>query len=166
MTPDAADVAVRRAVPDEADAGARCQLACWAEAYGELADPELLAVQLADVEGRVASWRAQLAGGHAPWVAAAGDQLVGFASAGPPPPSEPDPPLMLYALYVRRSWWGSDLGHRLVSAALGDAAASLWVFRDNHRARRFYTRHGFRADGTEREQAHFGGVEIRMVRPG
>lgn len=165
MTGDSADVVVRPAVPAEAEAGARCQLACWAEAYGDIADPARLARRLADVEGRVRSWRSQLAGDRGPWVAAAGDQLVGFASTGPPPPTEPDPPWMLYALYVRQAWWGTDLGHRLLVAALGDTAASLWVFRDNHRARRFYARHGFRTDGWERDQAVFGNVEVRMVRP-
>ena len=42
--------------------------------------------------------------------------------------------------------------------------ATLQVFRDNARARRFYARNGFVPDGTEAEEPHWGGVEIGMVR--
>ena len=57
------------------------------------------------------------------------------------------------------------LGQRLLDAALGDEPATLRVFRDNARARRFYARNGFVPDGYEGEEPHFGGVEIGMVRP-
>jgi ribosomal protein S18 acetylase RimI-like enzyme len=33
-------------------------------------------------------------------------------------------------------------------AALPQPQVRVWVLRDNHRARRFYQRHGFHADGT------------------
>ena len=40
----------------------------------------------------------------------------------------------------------------------------LWVLRGNDKAETFYRRHGFRPDGTEAPEPHFGGVELRMVR--
>jgi hypothetical protein len=56
-------------------------------------------------------------------------------------------------------------GQRLLDAVIGDRAAFLWVFRDNPRARAFYRRNGFVADGAEQVEDFFGGpVEIRMVR--
>src|SRR5699024_7805448 len=39
------------------------------------------------------------------------------------------------------------LARALVDALLGDAPASLWVAEDNPRARRFYEKLGFAADG-------------------
>ena len=47
--------------------------------------------------------------------------------------------------------WGTGTANRLIAAALAalpDGTVRLWVLADNHRARRFYERHGFAADGT------------------
>ena len=52
--------------------------------------------------------------------------------------------------------WGTGLAERLLDAALQDIVAAggtvarLWVLEDNERARRFYERSDWRADGTER----------------
>ena len=62
----------------------------------------------------------------------------------------------LEAMYVRPAAWGSGLADELHAAALdqlrahGAVRARLWVLALNGRARRFYERHGWRADGTER----------------
>jgi hypothetical protein len=46
-----------------------------------------------------------------------------------------------------------------------DDAAQLWVAKNNGRARRFYERNGFRADGTEQVDPDLDAlVENRMVR--
>ena len=81
---------------------------------------------------------------------AADEQVVGFASAGPQRDEDVDLPRELYALYVRRARWGTGLGHRLLQTVVGDDPCSLWVFRDNARARGFYARHGFQP-GRRRE---------------
>ena len=36
----------------------------------------------------------------------------------------------------------------------GHNVLTLWVRRENGRARRFYEKHGMRADGTERRRPH------------
>jgi hypothetical protein len=54
----------------------------------------------------------------------------------------------------------------LLNAAIGDAAASLWVLRDNPRARAFYRKHGFVENGMCKTEPHFEIDEIRMVRGG
>ena len=60
-------------------------------------------------------------------------------------------------------------GPALMAAALeamrasGFGAASLWVLDDNPRARRFYEREGWTADGGRREE-EFLGVPITEVR--
>ena len=92
--------------------------------------------------------------------------IVGYASFGPETDvlSAPWPhPLTthgedgsvaeLYALYVRPAWWSTGTGRALMERVLartseaGYRSITLWVLRDNRRARRFYERAGFAADG-------------------
>jgi GNAT superfamily N-acetyltransferase len=71
----------------------------------------------------------------------------------------------LYALYVDPDSWGQGHGRALDAAArahLRDAlftGAVLWVLEDNARAREFYERCGWVADGTRR--SHAGAVAVR-----
>jgi GNAT superfamily N-acetyltransferase len=149
-------------VPSDAEALGRCHLECWREAYGGLVDPARLAPFLADPDGFVTRWRGFIGAGWRLRVADEAGDLVGFASVRP---AVGDVPAHLGALYVRGRCWSTGLGQRLLDAVLGDEPATLEVFRDNARARRFYARNGFVPDGTEAEEPHLGGVEIRMVRP-
>jgi GNAT superfamily N-acetyltransferase len=92
--------------------------------------------------------------------------IVGYASFGPETDvvSAPWPhPLTtdgedgsiaeLYALYVRPAWWSTGTGRALMervlarTSAVGYLSITLWVLRDNRRARRFYERAGFAPDG-------------------
>lgn len=77
----------------------------------------------------------------------------------------------LYALYVTPAWWSAGAGRALMGSvltALRDARYSravLWVLAENARARRFYERAGFTADGAANVLAGLGGVlEIRYAR--
>jgi GNAT superfamily N-acetyltransferase len=165
VSPAPADgVLVRAARPEDAGPLALCHLACWREAYTGMVDPDRPATAVAAVDRRTAGWRQILAGNHGTLVAEDDGELVGFAAAGPGRDEDLDLTTELYALYGRRAYWGQGLGHRLVTAVLGEADSFLWVFRDNARARDFYVRHGYRPDGAEKLEEHLGGVEIRMVR--
>ena len=126
-----------------------------------------------------------------PWqrmiVATADDEqagIVGYASFGPetdvlgapwPHPLSTDGEerrvAELYALYVRPAWWSTGTGRALMdrvlarSAAAGYSSITLWVLRDNVRARRFYERAGFAGDGARHVLDNLGGVtEIRYRR--
>lgn len=160
-------VQIRPAVPADAAATARCQIACWRETYGPLADPERLATMTADEAGRIAFW-AKIIDDSPAMVRLADDNcvIVGFATCGPKldPGDGVDLDRQLYALYTRQAYWGTGLGHRLLDTVLGDQDALLWVLGSNRRAVDFYRAHGFVADGAEMDEYHFGGPEIRMVR--
>ncbi|MFE7116320.1 GNAT family N-acetyltransferase [Streptomyces sp. NPDC057654] len=75
----------------------------------------------------------------------------------------------LYALYVRPELIGAGIGRALTAASLAGAAERgfsrllLWVVRDNARARRFYERAGFAADGGA-EAYEVAGVPVPEVR--
>ena len=110
--------------------------------------------------------------------------IVGYASFGPetdvlnapwPHPLSADGQggrvAELYALYVRPAWWSTGTGRALMekilvrSGAAGYRSITLWVLRDNQRARRFYERAGFAPDGTTNVLTGLGGViEIRYRR--
>lgn len=166
------EIEIRRATVADAEAGARCQLTCWREAYAGLIDPERLAEKTSDVDLRVERWTSRLEEGVLRWVAvnpdpAAGlqDRVIGFASPGPTRDEDAPTPLELYAIYVREKWWGSGLAHRLMEVAVGKEPASLWVLEPNERAKAFYRRQGFAEDGSRLDEPFFGVPEIRMVRP-
>lgn len=63
--------------------------------------------------------------------------------------------------------WGTGLGHAMMTEALkqiGDRPVYLWAFKENTRARRFYEKHGFCLDGSERVSEFDGALELRYVR--
>ena len=113
-----------------------------------------------------------------------GASIVGYASFGPETDvlSAPWPhPLTtegkdgkvaeLYALYVRPAWWSTGTGRALMERVLawtsgtGYLFITLWVLRDNRRARRFYERAGFAPDGMTNVLGGLGGVtEVRYRR--
>ena len=62
----------------------------------------------------------------------------------------------VFAIYVAAEHWSTRAGHALMRAAVdhladhGVAEIRLWVLADNPRARRFYERFGYVADGETR----------------
>ena len=77
----------------------------------------------------------------------------------------------LYALYVTPAWWSTGTGRALMGSVLAALEAEryrrvvLWVLADNARARRFYERAGFAADGGTNILTGLGGVlELRYTR--
>ena len=61
-------------------------------------------------------------------------------------------------LYVDPNWTGQGIGGRLVEVAKRERpdGLQLWTFQSNHRAHRFYERHGFvaveRTDGQKNQE--------------
>lgn len=158
------DYVVRPAVLADAEALGHLHLDVWDDAYTGLMPQQILDDRRDRTEERVQRWRDILAGRHANLVAEADEGLIGFAGAGQGRDNDIDVPLELWALYVRKAWWGTDVGYTLFQATIGSRAAYLWVLAGNERAIRFYERQGFRLDGTEDE--HDEGLHVRMVRAG
>lgn len=78
----------------------------------------------------------------------------------------------VYAIYVVPSYWSTGTGSSLMAAAVAGLAeqryqrAVLWVLDANARARRFYEKAGWHADGASNVLAGLGGVlEVRYARP-
>lgn len=168
-------VHVRDMTLEDCDAVAEIRVRGWQTAYaGLIPQPYLDAMDIArDAERR----RGFLSAGRAVNVVSRTEPdsaVTGWACYGP----DRDEPRLpgrceLYAIYVHPRRTGAGTGRALVDELTARAAAagfhemSLWVFKDNTRARRFYERAGFLPDGAE-EPFEAGGAmvpEVRYVRP-
>jgi len=154
---------IRRAVPADAVPVADCHTLCWQEAYAGLVSRDYL-YSAAVQRRRLSRWQARLGGTRAVWLAEDGGLVVGVASTDRVVDPEAPVPIQLMSLYLRSAYQGTGLAGRLLAAAIGSKPAFLWVFADNRRARRFYTRHGFVPDGAEMTDPDTGLLEVRMVR--
>lgn len=143
-------VRYRAAVPDDAERLAALFHDCFRDTFGHLYDPRDLALFLG---GHTAGhWRDQLeCNEFAVRLVEEGDKLVGFIKLGPVKlPVEPaGKAVELRQFYVLGPWQGSGIARELLDWATAETRRRgadqlyLSVFTENHRARRFYARHGF-----------------------
>jgi ribosomal protein S18 acetylase RimI-like enzyme len=156
----------------------------WLAAYDGLIEPAFIDRATAPDHGarvRQSFW-------SRPWqrmlAAVEGRDVVGYATFGPEldvlTMPWPYPPTAagwagetaeLYALYVHPDWWSTGTGRALTDQVLAQVRAAgytgitLWVLESNARARRFYGRAGFAADGARHLLDDLGGItEIRYRR--
>jgi GNAT superfamily N-acetyltransferase len=161
---------VRPAAVDDADAIARVQVRSWQAAYrGFMPDEVLDSLDVAAGTRQQRERLGQLPPGAACFVATdAGGQTVGFAQVGDYEGS--DGSGQVYAIYVAPEHWSTGAGRALMAAALDFLTASgprpvrLWALDGNERARRFYERCGFVADGAVGSHNVRGELEVPIIR--
>ena len=72
----------------------------------------------------------------------------------------------IIAIHTLPESWGTGLGAAMLTKALnqiGNRPVFLWAFKENTRAHRFYEKHGFHWDGSERVSEFDGALEVRYV---
>lgn len=156
---------IRRARLEDAAAIAEVHVRTWQAAYEHVFGAERLAG--IDVKAREGfARRLAVDADYDAFVAEEAGRIVGFVASGPPEQEEEQ--RELFAIYVLSEAWGSAAGPGLMHAALeamrgrGAADAILWVLDDNPRARRFYEREGWHADGTA--ESEYLGLSVPVVR--
>jgi GNAT superfamily N-acetyltransferase len=145
---------IRPGAPGDAEGVALVHVETWQAAYAHALPADLLgALSVAD--------RAEGHRRHPPsFVAELEGTIIGFAGVGRS--ADPAADGELFTIYVHPDHWGTGVGRALLEAAenelraRGHAEAILWVLDDNPRARRFYERAGWSADGTTRRVELFG----------
>ncbi|MEU8002959.1 GNAT family N-acetyltransferase [Catellatospora sp. NPDC049111] len=150
-------ITVRPETPTDCAAVAALHIRAWQVAYAGIVPDHVLGAL--DVAARTA-WRLErLADPDSPFhnlVALDGDTVTGFVCHGPYRAQELDgSPLQpeygeILAIYVHPDRWGTGAGDALLLAALDalpQPEVRLWALSDNHRALRFYARHGLHPDG-------------------
>jgi GNAT superfamily N-acetyltransferase len=150
-------VEIRGARPEDGPAIAAVHLASSRDAYrGILPDDWLDALSL-DAHEVFWRWKVEsLNEDGAVWVAADSGLIVGFCttSRSDEPDAAPDTAEVGW-LYVAPDRLGEGVGSGLLTQAIahaisqGFAEATLWVYADNERARRFYESAGWQPDGSE-----------------
>jgi len=149
-----ADLCVRDAIVDDADAIAYVHVRTWQTAYRGIV-PDAYLDRLNE-RARSKVWSEMLEEGHDALVGVRGERVVGFADWGPSRDGDGAGAAELYAIYVLASEWGTGIGPVLLAAAVdamrpSAGEATLWVLADNARARRFYEREGWFADGATKD---------------
>jgi GNAT superfamily N-acetyltransferase len=144
------NVTYRIAGMDDAQAIDHVFRTSFADTFARLYRPEDLEAFLGKFT--LDSWKSELADERFTFqLAEAEGQPIGFVKLGPPElPVEADGPwIELRQLYVLNEWRGAGAAGQLMDWALAKARATgvnelyLTVYTDNHRARRFYEKHGF-----------------------
>jgi ribosomal protein S18 acetylase RimI-like enzyme len=147
---------IRRAGSADAAALAAIGARTFGDTFGHLYPAADLERFLAEAY-RLESTLADLADpAKAAWLVEAGDEVVGFALAGPCtlPHAEVTPDCgELKRLYLLKPWQNGGLGARLFAETIawlqahGPRTVWIGVWSENHGAQRFYARHGFEKVG-------------------
>jgi ribosomal protein S18 acetylase RimI-like enzyme len=167
---------VRTALPSDAEVIARIHTHSWQHAYrGIFPDDYLTGLQW---QPRKNFWQGELTSppdGQSVLLAEQDNTVVGFVAVGYARDDDlPDHSSEIYAIYVAPSAWSTGAGSALLNKAvetLTDLPAApdlitLWVLKDNRRARSFYERNNFQPDGSSQqvERGQVTVVEIRYRR--
>lgn len=168
---------IRSAKTEDAEAVSLVHVRSWQSAYRGLIGDEVLNGLDATLERRNAYWERLLADddvGHVHLVAEQEGQVVAFLSAGPARDDDlGGRPAEIPVIYALEEVWGQGLGAGLMNeayrrlSALGYTQVALWVLDTNERARAFYEKGGFLADGSTKVDEINGAEisEVRYVRP-
>ena len=93
--------------------------------------------------------------------------VVGFAHGGPESKDNPVYEGEIYAIYLLREYQRLGLGRRLLISVAeqlqndGMSSFLLWVFEENHSARRFYESMG--GELADRMEVNIGGADLVEV---
>ena len=156
------ELVVREARAGDARAIAEVSVASRRWSYRDLvtkADLEALSVE--ETTADFAEGLAELPRGAAVFIAELTGRVVGYAYVLPSPDADvPAETSEVGSLYVTEDVAGTEVAPALMDAAIeharaaGQSVLTLWVRRENGRARRFYEKHGMREDGIERRRPH------------
>ncbi|MGK5692035.1 N-acetyltransferase family protein [Streptomyces sp. URMC 128] len=163
---------IRQMTLADCDRVAEIRIRGWQSAYrGLMPQSYLDGLSVAEDAARSRGRLAQADGSVVNLVAEdSGGEVVGWACHGPYRDGELlTSDAELYAIYVHPDQVGHGAGQALLEESVARCAAAghgrllLWVLKENGRARRFYERAGFEADGAE-EPFEVDGVMVPEVR--
>lgn len=157
---------IRAATPADAEEIAGVHISAWRGAYAGIL-PDAVLANLSQ-EHRAEQWAVVLREpASSVLVLDDGTRLRGVAYLKPVPDDDALDHGELDSLNLHPDVWRQGWGRRLFAAALevahqrGFGLLTLWVYADNHRARRFYEAMGLTHDGTSEPHPRFGVLVLR-----
>ena len=161
---------VRPATLEDSRAIAEIHVRSWQTAYRDIVPPAFL--DSLSVEQRERGWRQRLerdTSGTS--VLEERGEVLGWVSAGPSRDGDAfSSTSELWAIYVAPEHWRRGMGQRLWSDAeeqlrrAGFLDVTLWVFKENAGALRFYGANGFVVDPGVEKTVELGGAALIEVR--
>ncbi len=158
---------IREMVRADAPLVAAVQLQAWREAYATIMPASYL--DGLDATRMTDGWRSALTDADPAdrnlLAVDVDGRVVAIGSSGSARDDDAPSGYELRMLNLLAEAYGTGLADRLMTELVGERGAYLWVIEQNLRARAFYLRHGFIADGATVVHEPSGSLEIRMVRP-
>jgi RimJ/RimL family protein N-acetyltransferase len=170
-------IEIRAARPEDAPAIAAVHVSSSRHAYRGILPDDWLDALSTDAHETFWRWRVESLGQDgAIWVAARSGSIVGFCTTSRSDERDAAADTVEVGwLYISPDRLGEGLGSGLLTRAISRAAdqgfaeATLWVYADNERARRFYENAGWQLDGAkqrkQRGDARPLGVRYRITLP-
>lgn len=161
-----ADILIRPPVASDIEALAVLHVSTWRDTYSGLVPESFYSGDALETRRRM--WSRSIDEDRADRIvrlAEIDSAVVGFAAAGAPAAGDAPRSLQLFMLYLSKDHHGSGAGQALLDAVIGEKPAFLWVAKENPRARAFYGKNRFIADGVEQVHPMAEGlIEIRLIR--
>jgi GNAT superfamily N-acetyltransferase len=170
-------IVVRPAEVADAGAIATSHIHSWQSGYAGVVSSEVLRGLGSRLVERTLRWQTIILGAetedHFVLVCELDGELAGFLTGGPCRDGGREALGEVHDCYVDPAHWRKGVGSALMATGIrqltetGYREAVLWVLADNPRARSFYERHGWVADGTEKMYELEGDryPEVRYRRP-
>ncbi|MDU3272466.1 GNAT family N-acetyltransferase [Cutibacterium granulosum] len=159
---------VRRATGEDLPDAARVQSECLAEIGAGSIDADVLAALTSEdaVESTVEQWRQLYDEGAQFWVLDDDGAIVGVAMTRRMPPAEAPTTLELATIHVMPRARLRGVADELLSSAIGQEPAFVWVLNTSEHAIGFFEKNGFSLDHTAGSLDNtLGGIPLqRMVR--
>jgi len=161
------EMTIRRALPEDAYDWAVCRISCWQSAYKGIFSEEIINNMPSEKEQHIERYKKCLTdqGNIEYYSVVLSEKMMIGSLVIDRINSE------IWAIYLLEQFWGKGYGKKIMDFAVNELKCEktkeiyLWVFEKNHRARRFYEKYGFRADGAQKESGRYGIplVELRYV---
>jgi predicted acetyltransferase len=165
------EVHIRKAEIEDAATVATVLCESWKLAYKDIITPEEMA-RNTDVDNRTKRFHSIIeSGGMGPiFIASYRGRPCGIVSFGKSRDADLPNAAEVISIYTLDTVWSKGVGHAMMEFTLAELRRQgyhevlLWVFEANDRARKFYERHGFSADGAVKDSGFGNAQEVRYRR--
>jgi len=135
-----------------------CGIACWQSAYKGIVPDSYLKNMQKEIEQRAERIKKNLIemtdGTY--YCAKFENKIIGQISLGKCCDDDKSEAGEVFGIYLLADFWDKGYGRQMMVYAINTLKNMdyqeivVWVFEENHRARRFYERHGFLVDGANK----------------